>query len=395
MSRRGGGSSFTLVPALIAGLFSQAALFGLRPVLSYRAIDLGMGAAEIGVLTASFAVLPIFLAIPLGRVIDRHGGRRVAIAGATVTTLCGVGFVLADSYALLIVLNVLTGVGQLALVLAVQWSIGALSADRDRSFAQFSLATSVGHVLGPVLATGLGTLGADAGLSFFVFAFAFCAAGQAIAAIAVFWLPLPIAVVAGSGAPARMPLGEILRAPGMKNAVFASFVTLVAIDLLMAYLPLWAEGRGITAVAVGWLLAIRGAGSLLSRLCLPYLVGRFRHLAVASVSTLLTSASMAGLIFADLVGAGILVAIIGMTLGLMQPLTMSWVVLLAPAGSVGAALALRLTANRFGQVAVPLAAAGVATVVASPVEVVFLMAGGLLFSSSVASIPLRRRRSPG
>jgi MFS family permease len=59
----------------------------------------------------------------------------------------------------------------------------------------------------------------------------------------------------------------------------------------------------------------------------------------------------------------VLVLLLGLGLGVGQPLTMSWLAELAPAGQRGRALSLRLTGNRLGQVLIPstvgLLAAGV------------------------------------
>ena len=52
----------------------------------------------------------------------------------------------------------------------------------------------------------------------------------------------------------------------------------------------------------------------------------------------------------------------GWTLGVCQPMTMSWVAARATAGSRGTAMSLRLLGNRVGQVAIPLAAGVVAAV---------------------------------
>jgi MFS family permease len=58
-----------------------------------------------------------------------------------------------------------------------------------------------------------------------------------------------------------------------------------------------------------------------------------------------------------------LVVLLGLGLGVGQPLTMSWLAEIAPPGLRGRAMSLRLTGNRLGQVVIPsavgLVAAGV------------------------------------
>src|SRR6476659_6530894 len=60
MSRR-------LVLVLAAAGAGQAAQYLARPMTSYRLLALGAGPREVGYVAATFAVVPVFLAIPLGR----------------------------------------------------------------------------------------------------------------------------------------------------------------------------------------------------------------------------------------------------------------------------------------------------------------------------------------
>src|SRR5215218_7646028 len=101
-----------------------------------------------------------------------------------------------------------------------------------------------------------------------------------------------------------------------------------------------------------------------SRLFLGRLValtGR-RRLMIASVA--LSAVSMAA-VAVPLHPAALaaLVVLMGLGLGVGQPLTMSWLAEVAPAGQRGRAMSLRLTGNRLGQVLIPstigLLAAGV------------------------------------
>src|SRR4029453_1519782 len=81
---------------------------------------------------------------------------------------------------------------------------------------------------------------------------------------------------------------------------------------------------------------------------------------------------------------GLLLAAAGFLLGIGQPLTMSMVVQAVPEGTRGPALAIRLTGNRFGQVAAPAAAGLVAG--AAGVSAAFFMLGGLLGLAAVAVV---------
>ena len=64
-------------PILAAAFFLTAGVFGLRPLISYKALALGATTFEIGLIASSFAVLGLIGAVPVGRLTDRFGGRRL------------------------------------------------------------------------------------------------------------------------------------------------------------------------------------------------------------------------------------------------------------------------------------------------------------------------------
>jgi len=53
--------------ALLIALFSMTANQALRPMVTYRALELGATAAELGLVAGSFALLSSVFAVPLGR----------------------------------------------------------------------------------------------------------------------------------------------------------------------------------------------------------------------------------------------------------------------------------------------------------------------------------------
>jgi MFS family permease len=75
MSRR---LSFVLL-AIVA---AQAAQYIVRPLTSYRLLALGAGPRDVGLVTAAFAVVPVLVAIPLGRLADSRRSAPLVVAGA-------------------------------------------------------------------------------------------------------------------------------------------------------------------------------------------------------------------------------------------------------------------------------------------------------------------------
>ena len=65
----------TLYLFVSLAMLNQIALKGSRMLLSLYAIDLGAGPFAIGVLIAMFAVFPLMLALPAGKLADRIGAK--------------------------------------------------------------------------------------------------------------------------------------------------------------------------------------------------------------------------------------------------------------------------------------------------------------------------------
>jgi MFS family permease len=65
-----------LIPFYVHTVLIQALTFVLRPAAIYQAIDLNVPAQYLGAIGASFAIIPLLLAVPSGQAADRWGERR-------------------------------------------------------------------------------------------------------------------------------------------------------------------------------------------------------------------------------------------------------------------------------------------------------------------------------
>ncbi|WP_067964848.1 MFS transporter [Nocardiopsis trehalosi] len=386
---------------LVSVVATQTALNLARPLVSYRSIALGGDAVAIGLITAAYAVLPVLIAVPIGRLTDRS--RRTAwllAVGAGALAVSSLALARADGLYAIAAAGAGLGVGHLVCMLAGQGLIARLSPDSslDRDFGWFSAAASLGQLIGPVLsgallgdATGSALLGPTS--------VALTVAGVVAAAGLVPLVGLARSAPAprprpsgedgdGDAAPAERPSTvSLLRRPGMPSGLLASLSLLASIDVLTAYLPLVAESRGIAPAVVGVLLGVRAATSLVSRLMLSWLLKRWSRgtLIIASTSGAGVALAVVALPIDEPLVLGAVLAAGGFLLGLGQPLTMTMVVTAVPATARGTALALRLWGNRIGQAAIPAAAGAVAGLAGT--------SGALWFSSAVllASAAFARR----
>lgn len=337
----------------------------MRPMASYRAIELGADGTALGLLAASFALLPLLLAFTVGRAIDHRGPVLFLTLGTVVVLAAGLVSAVVDSLAMLFVATTAVGLGQLFCMLSQQ-SMAALdtSTSRDRSFGLLTSAAALGQIVGP----SAGAFVADHWLApGMTEAMVGLVVGCVLTASAL--VPLmalrrghgrsPDAARRARGSSRRVAV-QLIRTPGMWQALFAGGVVLACLDLLAAFLPLWATERDISISTVGLLLSTRALVTMLSRIGSDRLVARLgrRRLLIASLV-----AGVVGLVilpFVDLVGAASMMVVLGVGLGLAQPLTMSWVADMAAPGTSGTALGMRLTVNRLGQAAIPAVIAAVA-----------------------------------
>ncbi|MBY8872988.1 MFS transporter [Micromonospora sp. PLK6-60] len=369
----------------------QAVTFMLRPASAYRALELDVPGAWLGVLGASFAAVPLLLAVPSGHAVDRFGERRVAVAGSVLLAAAGLGFVaFAGTVAGLVVASMLLGTAHLCAVVAQQ----ALVANRtpaqryDAAFGYYTFAASLGQALGPGLIVVFGgSRPIPDTRAIFV--------GAAVVALPLLVVALLLRPSGQHGAAGDGPgaggMRELLRQPGLVRALTVSCVVLAAVDISLVYLPALGAERGIASGSIGVLLGVRAVASMASRLLLGRLVAALSRRTVLVGSVAVSAAGLALLLpplpFPVLV---VVVTVAGFGLGAGQPLTMSFLAEVAPPGLRGRAMSLRLTGNRLGQVLIP-SAAGALAAGAGAAGVLACTAAGLAGAALAAT---RLHRSP-
>jgi len=362
-------------------LLVQTSIQLARPVTSYRAIALDGGALDIGYTTAAFAVLPLLLAVPLGRLVDRwRPGPFIGVAAALAAT-AGVLLSQSDGIVELAVGNAVLGLGNLCLMVPAQALIARRSSEQhhDRDYGLFAAAVAVSQLVGPAAAgLVLSAVGEDVRRAT-TLAFLGGAAAAGCALAACWRLDGPAADAPRTedvGQPRPSP-AAILRIPGVPGSVLASLTLIAAIDILIAYLPLIGEQRGIAPATIGLLLSLRAATSIASRLVLARLVAKWSRPGLIATSAAVSGLSLALVTLPlDAVLLGVVLAVLGLLAGVGQPLTMSHLVGLTPSAARGTALGLRFTGNRAGQAVLPLAAGAVAA--DAGVSAAFLVLAALL-----------------
>jgi MFS family permease len=361
---------------------SQVAVYIARPITSYRLLGLGAGAREVGFVTAAFALLPLFLAIPLGRSADRRRAPLVTVGCAIQVAAC-VLLAWAQTPLTLGAASAVLGLGHLGVALGVQEVIARESGDRhhDRDFGLLTAGVSLGQLIGPLI----GGFVLDRGDSLLA------ATRHAMLIAAVVVVPATLLAALGergrgTGADRLSRRGSvrtILHTRGVPAGIFASIAVLSAADIFTAYMPVIGEQRGIAPGAVGVLLALRAGASMATRIGIGRIVARVGRERLIILSALGAAVSLGAISFVHgVLPLAVLCLITGVGLGFGQPLSMTLIVQLVPEYARATALAVRLTGNRVGQVAAPAAAGIVAG--SAGARSVFWVLSALLGCSALA-----------
>jgi MFS family permease len=378
---------------LLQAVLVHAAMTVVRPMVSYRALDLGASTVQIGFIATSAGLLPLLLAFAVGRRADVWGAGRLLIAGAVLSVSGSIAVLLAPGLPVIYAASAGLGLAHLLLLVGHQAAVATAGtqAERDRGFGALTSANSVGQFLGPTVILSLAGWLAGSGGSVAVIGLAMAAGLSAIAAPLGLFCSLTRRPLrpAGPRATPRQAASRLGRTDGMWRALLVSGTTAAALDILPAFLPAWAEERGISVAVVGWLLGLRALVTVLVRVSVTWLIANLGRRATFLGALTAGITGMALLPFVDAVGGAVAMVLLGMGFGLSQPLTLSWVATLAPPEMRGTAVGLRMTANRLAQTVVPvsvtLVAAGSGT-------------GGVFLGSAVlvaaASTTVLRRESP-
>jgi MFS family permease len=346
---------------LAIAVLSAAAVFGLRPLATYRAVEMGASNFDVGLIASAFALLAIGAAIFVGRAVDRRGERGVILAGCTCM-VAGAGLVaVAPSTLMLAASQAILGLGQLMVVVGSHafFAVRGAGEERDTRVGMYSSAASIGQFIGPATAGLLAesVLFGDGQLTFIGIA-ALVLGASAIVAVGLPRGPGHAPAVAQAG-PAS--IRTTFAQPVIRRALIASTALLVGVDLMVAYLPVFGIERGYSPAIVGLMLGSLGISQLVSRLFLGSLIRRLGHLRLLLVAMgvpallipLLTIVGFWPLLVLVMVG-------VGLALGLGQPMTIAMIANAAASGSQGLAMSMRMAGNRLGQLTVPAVVGGAA-----------------------------------
>jgi predicted MFS family arabinose efflux permease len=372
----------TIYLVVLMSVLNSIGQRGSKVAISLYALELGAGAAAVGVLAALFAVFPLLLAVQAGRISDRFGVRIPIVCGAlTMAGGLAIAFFTTD-ISMLFLCPALLGLGHIFFHVSIHNLVGSLgeSAERTRNFSTFALGSSLAAFFGPSVA------GFAIDLAGFRTAFSILATVSAA--------PIVVLLLHRGLIPARIrheaeeqakSAFDLLAIPGLRRTLIMSGVTLTGIELFSFYLPIYGRSIGLAHSVIGMVLSSYAVAGFIVRSFMHRLVQRYTEVGVLTGS--LFVAALAYFIIPGFENGGLLAAAafaLGLALGSAQPLTIILTYNHAPAGRSGEALGMRIMANKVTQIAVPLAFGGFgAALGAVPV---FLATGAFLLAAGLISL---------
>lgn len=365
-------------------LMIQGGIYVVRPIISYKALELGADSTLVGLVGATFALAPLVFAIRIGQSVDKGKSGYALLLGSIILSLTTIALLFIDSIPLLMVAMPMLGMGHLLCMVGGQTMIAnrSQSVQYERNFGLFTFYASLGHAFGPLIGGWLADSGearVDANAAFVFALVLFVLAIVSVLKLSTKKENQPVPEKSDSKVTAR----EVLAVPTFKSAIFVASATTSVVDVVLIFLPLFGRELGISVADIGLLLAIRSVASMGVRVILGQitrLLGLKRILVWGALVTLVSMVALA--LVQDFWSIAVIMVISGFAMGIGQPATMAWVSRISNADSRGLAIAIRLTANRFGQVAMP-AVAGV--IAGGGIAAVFYMLAAVQAASVLAT----------
>ncbi len=374
-----------LRPLLFSSTITQGVIYILRPMITYRALELEAKPATIGLIAAIYALLPVLLALSFGRWVGKVGEGRFLIAGTFAMALSSFALIFSQSVALLMASAALAGLSHLACMVGGQTMVSLRSPDDqyDKYFGYYTFSASLGQMLGPIIAVVVaGTSGVLPESTNAAFIAALLFSLIALLPVLQWRSDAPTVVAVAESSSAFKSAGKLLRNPKVFSAIYISMAISAVADILIVFLPLFGQEKNFSAMSIGIVIAIRAGASMLSRLALGFLSAHFSTKKILTVSTLISFVTLVAMAFASNVYIlALIVLIAGLSLGVGQPLTMSLVSMATKPEERAMAVSARLTGNRLGQFIFPAAAGALAA--GAGTSAVFIALALLLASSFI------------
>ncbi len=329
----------------------HACMAGTRLAAPLLALREGYSTAAVGALLALFAITQVFLALPAGRYVDRHGYLK-PVRYCLMASVIGVVFAaLWPVFGVMCATALLTGGAVGVGAISLQRHVGRCARDaveRKRFFSWLSIGPALSNFIGPLVAGVLIDTGG------FRLAFAVLALLPGLA-----WLLVrttrELAPVVIDNSAGTQRAWDLLLEPQMRRLLLVNWLMSSCWDVHTFVVPVLGHERGLSASAIGMILGGFALAATSIRVALPWLASNLPERLVITVAMLATACFFA--LYPSMQtawGMGLCSACLGVSLGSVQPMIMSTLHQITPEARHGEALGLRLMLINASSVTMPM-----------------------------------------
>ena len=372
-----------LALVLAVTVLTHLAFAGARVAVALLALHLGASAAVVGVLAALFPALPMFFSVAAGRAIDRIGVVPPMLVGALAVAGGSLAAFAWPTLDALYAVSVVVGSGAMLSHIASNNAVGAIGrpSDRPRNFMLISLAFSTATFVGPVLA-GLSIDGLGHARAFLVVS-AFAAASAVTIAFNRARFPRPVRTGPPRG---ERRMADLLRIRALRQVLAVGALIAMTWEIFVFAVPIYGTGLGLSASTIGAILGAFALATFIARVVLPTLARRLAEWTLIGVALGIAVAVFAVFPLVKQVPLLMTLAfVLGLGLGMTQPLFLSLLYAATPEGRSGEAIGIRTGILSVCQTAMPLFFGAIGAVLGiAPVfwVMALVLAGGVAFTRS-------------
>ena len=315
---------------------------GSRVAVSLTTLHLTDSNLITSMVVGLYSVLPIFLGIPAGRLLDRFGSAR-PIVGTVIVSLLGMllPFVWPSVWALCIAAAA-QGIAFMAGATALT-NAGALIGTpehRTRNLAWIFLGNSAGMAVGPMLAgVGIDHIGHRG-------TFLLLTALPAVSLVMLLAWQHLIPGGRGSNKPPAGNLMACMTEPRLRSLVIPHVMIGACMEAFYFVVPLHGTAVGLSATTIGMIISCAFVANFAIRSFMPMLLRLYNEVNLVVAMFIIAGVSMAPVgFFSSAAPLMVLAAGVGMCHGITMPILMSMAFTASPPGRQGEVAGARSVLN--------------------------------------------------
>jgi len=281
------GLSRDVVLLSLAIFFTDASHSTVIPIFPGYAKGVGASLSMLGSYGSVAAMAMLLLSLPLGRLSDRYGRRRMMLPGLILFIVVPLSYMAAQSPYHLYPIRVALGLG-VGLIFGNGFLLmSEVSEEGFKNVAQGIYMTSMGlgFTLGPLVG-GFAAKLVGPSLSFKI------SSGFAVLGLLLLLMVKENRVRESGKTEVRAGLTELLRDPRIIASGVANFVNSLMFNAVTLFFPVYGSDIGLDEADVGIGLTSRGLASTAVRLPVGSLTRRFKALNMMAAGLLLSAATM-------------------------------------------------------------------------------------------------------